>query len=367
MHETLPLLRPVPPPAAPVPFALAGWGWRARQFAEIARLLPGWFRLTAILRRTPDGAEPAPVVRSLAELRADPPAFLVVAVPRATAPDLVRACAAADLPVLLETPPAADLDALRALWRDLAGRARVQVAEQYPAQPFHAALRTLIDTGLLGAVHHVQASIAHDYHGIAVIRHLLGVGRGPVRVRALEVDSPVIAGPGRSGPPTSESRRVSRQMLGLFDFGEGRSGVLDFVGDQYMSWIRGTRLLVRGERGEAADDRVSWLQDFRTPARGTITRHDGGQRTDLQGLAHQGYALGERWLYRNPFWPAPLPDDFIAMASALSGMGGYVSSGRDSYPLADGCHDHAVALEMARAAREGREIEIRGEPWMTTS
>ncbi|NOG51366.1 MAG: hypothetical protein HND48_19535 [Chloroflexi bacterium] len=36
----------------------------------------------------------------------------------------------------------------------------------------------------------------------------------------------------------------------MLDFGE-KLGVLDFVGDQYWSPIRGHRVTVRGERGEA--------------------------------------------------------------------------------------------------------------------
>ena len=66
----------------------------------------------------------------------------------------------------------------------------------------------------------------------------------------------------------------------------------------------------------------------------------------------------------DPFADFPLPDDNIAMASALRSMDLCVESGVSSYSLTDGCHDQAVGLAMYEAARTGAETELAGESCM---
>ena len=64
------------------------------------------------------------------------------------------------MPVLAETPPAPDLKGLIQLSKDLPGNARVQVAEQYPFQPLHAARLALARSGKLGEITQAQISVA---------------------------------------------------------------------------------------------------------------------------------------------------------------------------------------------------------------
>jgi predicted dehydrogenase len=340
------------PPRTPIRFALIGFGWRARQFARIAEHLPDWFALTAILRRNPQGEEPVKVVADLDALMADRPDFAVLSVPRQEAPEYLLALADRGLPVLTETPPAAKLDELFKLFEALPPRARVQVAEQYPSQPFHQALWRLVASGRVGEVHHVEVSIAHGYHGIALIRRLLGVGFENATIQGLEVKHPLMSWPTRKGPPADGSLKESAQELGLIRFESGKSAVFDFAAGQYMSPIRTDRILVRGNHGEILNERVRWMKDHLTAGSQTIERFDGGEKTDLQGLSHQGYAFGDDWLYRNPFGKAPLPDDFIAMAHALAGMAQSIATGEPFYSLADGCQDHYLGLLLEAAAQD---------------
>lgn len=359
-------LNPIPTrPSAPIPFGIIGWGWRSKQFAEIAARLPGWFRVTGLMRRKADGTEPVPVVTSLDALLATQPRFVLISVPRAQTPDFILELSRRGMPVLAETPPAEDLPAMRKLWAELPAGARVQVAEQYAFQPLHQAIKNLTATGRLGHIHRAAVSVAHGYHGMALLRYLLGVGRTPVRVRALAQSLPTISGPGRDGPPKEEKLNAGcRQITGLLDFGEARAGVFDFVNEQYFSWIRGSQLMVRGVRGEVLDETVRYLVDFRTPAKLHFTRWDGGERTNLEGIAHQGYALGSDWLYRNPFDSTPLPDDFIAMATVLWRMAHYLDTGHAFYSLADACHDHHLgSFAVEDAARTGAEVLAANEPW----
>jgi hypothetical protein len=52
--------------------------------------------------------------------------------------------------VLAETTPAPDLAGLRALWSAVGDSGMVQVAEQYPLMPSHAARAAVVASGAIG-------------------------------------------------------------------------------------------------------------------------------------------------------------------------------------------------------------------------
>src|SRR4029453_13070499 len=96
------------------------------------------------------------------------------------------------LPVLAETPPAPDLASLRELWAAVGDSGLVQVAEQYPMMPPPAARAALVASGAIGTPTQVQVSSTQQYHAVALIRGLLGAGRGPVTVRTTLLPAPLI-------------------------------------------------------------------------------------------------------------------------------------------------------------------------------
>jgi hypothetical protein len=53
--------------------------------------------------------------------------------------------------------------------------------EQYLMMPAHAARAALVATGVIGTPTQVQVSSTQQYHVIALIRGLLGAGRGRFR------------------------------------------------------------------------------------------------------------------------------------------------------------------------------------------
>ena len=351
-----------------VPFAIVGAGWRAGFYARVALALPGLFRVTGVLTRDAGRAAHAsdawgvPVRSSIDELLADRPNFVVLAVPRTATPYLLRELADARVPVLAETPPAADFDGLAGLADLAASSARIQVAEQYQFQPHHAARLEVARSGILGTVTQAQVSVAHDYHGIDLLRRYLGVGFEPVTITARRFASSIVAGPDRSGPPDRERIEMSDQLLAWLDFG-GRLGVYDFTPDQYFSWIRSPRVLVRGERGEIAGMTVRTLRNATTPVTLELARRDTGHDGNLEGLYHAGITLGDEWVYRNPFAPARLTDDEIAVATCLSRMAAYVEGGPAFCSLAEAAWDHELGLRMAEAAESGLPVRADPQAW----
>jgi predicted dehydrogenase len=345
----------------PIPFAIIGAGWRAAFYERVAAALPERFRLTGSLSRSAPGTR-----ATLDELLADEPAFVVLAVPWAATPLLLTELGDRGMAVLAETPPAPDLDGLRALRRLSDAGGRIQVAEQYRYQPLHAARLAIVASGRLGTISQTQISVAHGYHGIDLLRRFLGVDAEPVTITARRFRSPIVAGPDRAGPPASERLIEAEQVIATFEFGDGaasRLGMLDFTDEQYFSWIRGLRLLVRGERGEIDGHVVRWLADARTPIRLALERHDTGHDGNLEGLYLEGITAGAEWLYRNPFAPARLTDDEIAVATCLAGMPAAIAGGPDVCSLADAVQDRYLDLLVAEAVESGLPVRALSHVW----
>jgi hypothetical protein len=204
--------------------------------------------------------------------------------------------------------------------------------------------------------------VAHGYHGVSLIRKFLNVHFQNATIRALRFLSPITAGPDRAGPPNEDRKVVTAQTIATLGFND-RLGVFDFVEDQYFSWIRSHRVLVRGDRGEISDLNIRYLIDFRTPMEAQLQRVDAGRTGNLEGHYHKGYVGNGVWWYRNPFAPARLSDDEIAIATCLESMDCYLRESVPFYGLAEAAQDHYLSILIGEAAETGRSIESSSQIW----
>ena len=353
----------------PIRFGIIGAGWRSEFYLRIARALPDRFQITGAVVRSDQkrpAFEEAWSVKAFATLddmlAKTSPSFVVTCVSWPSDPPLLRELAQRGLPVLSETPPAPNLEGLVAVNQLTQSGARIQVAEQYWAQPHHAARLALASKGLIGRVTQAQISACHGYHGISLMRRFLGIGYESPRITAMQFTSPLVAGPDRDGRLEEERIEDSAQDIAWFDFGD-RLGVFDFTYDQYFSWIQNERILIRGERGEIINDHIYYLKDFRTPIELTLDRQLAGLDGNLEGNYFKGIRAGEDWIYRNPFAPASLTGDEIAIATCLVRMHEYIRTGTDFYPLAEASQDHYLNLLCQQAIEQGRTVEAAPQPW----
>ncbi len=344
-------------------FALIGSGFRAQAFLEVAREL-GTVSCAGAVVRTPRQLD-VPTFTSLDEcLREVTVDFVLTATPRTVTPGLVIDAVNRGLPVLAETPPAPDLDGLRALWSAVGGSGLVQVAEQYPMMPSHAARATLVASGAIGTPTQVQVSSTQLYHAVALIRALLGAGRGPVSVRASRFTAPLVSPLSRSGWTDDEQAQPTTTTIATLDFGNGRSGVYDFTEQQTRNQLRFRRLTVRGSAGELHNDEVVRMTDPRTLLRTPLVRRQTGYDLDLIGYDTEHISLGSEVLYRNPYPGRRWMDDEIAMATLLERMANWVrGEGPEPYPLAEGAQDQQVALAIEESADTDSTVITSSEAW----
>lgn len=347
---------------------IIGGGWRSEFYLRVARACPERFRVSGMLVR--DAAKGAVIekdwgvrtYRNIDELlTATNPLYAVVSVPRKAAPAIMAELVERKMPVLCETAPADDIAELAEVNKLTNRGGRIQVAEQYIFQPMHAARMAIVEAGLMGKVSQAQVCAAHGYHGVSLIRRYMGAGYEPVKITAKRFISPIVKGPDRWGPPKEEKIGPSKQMLAWMDFG-GRLGVFDFDGE-YRSYIRASRILIRGECGEIDHDRVRHLVDYRTPMEFVLEKLFTGRIGGQDGYCHNGIMGGGRMWYTNPFPNVTLGDDDIAVGTCMMKMVEYAGGGADFYSLAEASHDHYLGIMMEKAADSGQTIEVEPAVW----
>ncbi len=354
-------------------FAVVGAGWRTDFFLRVAAALPQMKLCGVVARNETRGNEVqsdwgVPCFASVTDLmRSTRPSFVIASVSAEAMPEVCIELAGHAVPILAETPPATDLDALVSLYLALSGAgARIQVAEQYWAQPLHAARQAVVDSGVLGRINQVNLSVCHGYHAMSLIRRLLGVGFEPARIRGQRFTSRVVAGPDRSGPPSEERVVDIETDFASLDFGD-RIGLYEFCLPQYRSWIRGQRVCIRGERGEIIDDQVTYLKDEVTPISAQLVRHEAGRNGNLEGLHLKAIQFQDDWVYRNPVIPARLSDEEIAVAQCLLDMQRFVEQGRSFYSLEEASQDQYLALACTKAIETGDTVQTEAQMWASQS
>jgi predicted dehydrogenase len=357
----------------PVRYVVVGSGWRAQYYLRPGSIVGERLGCSAVVSRSQGKAEelanewsvPQAATTIRGAIAHERPDFIVVCVAREHAASVIEEALDAGMPVLCETPPAADLSAMRRLWDSVGTRGLVQVAEQYHLYPDHAARQRIVDSGLVGDVGSVQVSSTHLYHAMSLMRRTLGVGLASAVVSAHE-DSLLLADPrGTSGWSGDDTLKSAVNTVAHVKFATGQVGMYDFTTNQWWNPLRRDRMLIRGSRGEILNGEVTWLADPVTVASGAIRREQTGLGLDLEGFDLAHLSFGREIVYRNRWFGARLSDEEIAVCDLLDRMGTWCrDAGPPPYPLAEGSHDHALGLAVVESARRGGEpVTVQGEPW----
>ncbi|WP_168123680.1 Gfo/Idh/MocA family oxidoreductase [Paenibacillus sp. HB172176] len=349
---------------------VGGGGFRAQYFLRIAQALPEKFRIGGMVVRDElkgrmmEEQWGVATYRTLEQLMAkERPDFVVLSVPREVAAAYMEELAERGIPVLAETPPADDLDGLLKLHNSLTRKgARIQVAEQYQYHPAQEARKAWIESGQLGEVNQATVSISHLYHAVSLIRTMLGIRFEDVSIRGMRFESDWVAGPNRQGPPEEDKIVNSKRDLAWLDFG-GKLGIYDFTDNQHRSWTRSNHICIRGVRGEIFDNRISMQDSSATQIQMDLKRVNKGEYENAEGYFLKGIMAGDRWLYENPYMPARLYDDEIAIAACLSKMAAYAAGGPGFYGLPEASQDHYIGMLIEQAVKSGETVRSERQPW----
>lgn len=350
-------------------FIVIGYGWRTDFFYRLAKMLPGQFEITAGVLRTKERAgqvmEETSVFAtdSLEEALATKPDFAVLCVPRDVVKDYLIRLMKGGVPVLCETPPAKNVTELEELWRAKeAYGGKVQVVEQYFLQPLYAGLLDIISQGYLGEVSNMMLSALHGYHAVSIFRKFLGVGFENCRIQGQRFQFDVTATNSRAGFDTGGRIVKADRDWAAMTFDNGKTAFMDFSGEQYFSTIRTRRLNIQGVRGEINDMTVRCLNQDNLVFTQEIQRNDIGIYNNAE-WSLKDLMFMDRVIYKNPYYPARLNDDEIAVASCLTNMKEFVETGKDFYPLREAVQDTYLAFAMEEAIVTGKMVETSRQIW----
>jgi hypothetical protein len=348
-------------------FGIIGGGWRAEFFFKISQELPDFFHIPFVIEHDEKRQEylkgkwGVTIKKNIDEIDTNVD-FLVLTLPPAILPGIIEKMANTGYFVLSETFAAKNILAITGLYQKVKNKRLVQFSEQYWLQPHHTARLGIIRSGLLGDISQVQISVAHGYHGISLIRKYLGINFENCHITGWVFSNPIIRGPNRKGYPERKEIINDKQQLGVFDFG-GKWGLFDFSDEQYFSGIRGSRVLIRGEKGEIANFDVRYLLDYKTPVAYSLRRESSGMDGGLGGPHITGFSAGDKWLYRYPYEGARLSDDELAIAAVLEKMGEYVRGGKPVYSMEDGLQDQYLHWMMNQAVESGKTVVTETQEW----
>lgn len=354
-------------------FIIIGSGWRAMYYVRIAKALPERFCLDAMLCRTQEKADRLAAeygihtTVSREECAAFRPDFAVIAVSKPAICAVSMEWMERGITVLSETPAALSVEDLQKLYAACrAGRKQV-VAEQYREYASHKAALRLVQRGILGTVSCVNVSLAHDYHGISLLRAYLGIGPGePYTVSARAYLFPTTETLSRYEKITDGRVTEKRRCTAVFTFENGRVAWYDFDSEQYRSPIRKNTRKVQGTRGEIIDDMVYYLDEANAGCaqalEAAVHTHATGDPNPNLAVVHEieRIRFGEETLYEAPFGVCGLSEDETAMAFMMEQTGKY-SRGEAAAPyrIEDALADAYGAILLQQAVETGEVLRSR--------
>lgn len=320
-----------------ITYSIIGGGWRAEFYLRIAKLVPEKFSVACILVRNKETAKlisekyDVKIVNALKELKETPVDFIVNCINKDDITALSFALAEEGFPVLMETPACVDKEQIK----NYKSSYKIQVAEQFHLKPMYQAIKSIISAGTIGNVNYVYASVAHQYHGMSLIRYFLDADNAPRKITDCSFNCPILHTNFRSGEISNKEYQNSIHTVKIFDF-SGKTAVYDYENEQYFSPIRTDRLLIRGDRGEIENGVVRYFNSNNEFVQSEIIQHKSG---NLDGFYNGSITFENKVLYKSPFGCARLSDEETAMATVLVKMKEYTETGKEFYNFEHAAED----------------------------
>ena len=351
--------------------AIIGAGWRSEFFIRIAQLLPEKFEIVGVVARKEE------VRSALAErfgvqtyssisqmLSKNKPDYAISSVSWDSNPSVVEELVSAGVYVLCETPPAPTLEGLQKLWAAVGSSEMVQVAEQYLSLPGHSARLAITKSGVIGDVSSLELSSTHGYHAVSIMRGFLQSGFEPTTITTRQFQAQLVDPLLRNGFNADLSPKNAKTTISLIDFGSGKSGVYNFVDNQWHNQLRHRRIVVRGSRGEIVDDSVIRLIEGPAITTSRIERYQLGYDLNLDGYDTEHLSFDGKVVFKNPFTGLRFMDEEIAIATLMAQMADWIDgNAKAPYPLNEACQDHLVSLAIDESIALGKSVTTAKQDW----
>lgn len=331
-----------------IKYGIIGAGWRSEFYLRIAALMPDSFKVSGIYIRNRQKREEfskkynTPIFDTLEKLLETDYDFIVSCVNKAGICDTVRELACKNIPLLTETPIGTSNKEIDAFLAEIKPDWRVQVAEQFHFSPRNMAIKSVIESGILGEVNQVQISCCHDYHAASLIRFFLNTGDEMPKASSFTLPDTVNRYNSRAGLLSEPETVTAEEKFAFLKF-KDKTALYDFNYEQYFSDIRSNRIVIKGTNGEIVNERCTYLRDG-LPHSFAFKRNSYGINENLDGYTLLNITAEGKVLYTNPFKGARMSDEEIAIATALLNMKKYLETGVPFYTLREAATDTKMFL-----------------------
>ena len=349
-------------------FIIVGSGWRSLYYVRIAKALSSKLKLEAMLCRSNEKAEMIanthhiPTSASIEECVSLKPDFVVVAVDKSHIAEVSMEWLEKGFPVLCETPAALDLETLNKLWTMHTKGHKLIVAEQYTHYPINIARKKILDRKLISDPDYLYLSLAHEYHGISLMRSFLDLGIDtPFSISGQSFLFPTVETLSRYERFTDGRIASKKRDLALFTFENNKVCLYDFDSEQYRSPIRNDSYKIQGSNGEILNDTLTYLNNNETVKDSIVIKSHSADNDDTNpNLNHyeviDQISYKDEILYSSPFTDCELSSDETAIAMMLLKMGEYVSGGKEPYPLSEAFQDAYMAILLRQALKDNKKV-----------
>ena len=366
-------------------FIIVGSGWRSLYYVRIAKALPQYFELCAMLCRTQEKADrlaaehSIPTTTSIEECVAMQPDFVVVATNKCSIADVSKEWLGRGFAVLCETPATLNLETLQELWTLHEQGAKLVVAEQYIYYPFYYAIGRVLERNWIGEPYCAVVSLAHEYHGASLIRNFLREDMTPFQVTGKSFNFPIVETRNRYEQFMDGRIADKNRAIATFEFEDGKVGLYDFDSDQYRSLIRTNYLDIRGPRGEIKDDKIFYLDQDNQPRQKslevstrtvTVPGEENPNLKQIEQIMKIGLQGESDTIYLPSFEGGALASDETAIAEIMYGTGAYargeIAAGKVRNPhdsLKNALQDCYMAILLKQAIKTKETVKSERQPW----
>jgi hypothetical protein len=157
---------------------------------------------------------------------------------------------------------------------------------------------------------------------------------------------------------------MAKTTISLIDFGGGKSGIYNFVDNQWHNQLRHRRIVVRGSKGEIVDDAVIRLIDGPAITTSKIERYQLGYDLNLDGFDTEHLSFDGQVVFKNPFVGLRFMDEEIAIAQLMLQMADWINgSAQPPYPLSEASQDQLISLAMDESIASGKSVTTQKQDW----
>ena len=294
---------------------LIGSGWRSNFYHRVAKELPNLLKISAVVTHTKERASDLKAhglnaYSSLADALKEEHDYVIIATRSTFYSDMIESYERGER-IIAETA----FLPLNQYEREALRKIEGFTAEQYPYTPTYASL--ISASKQIGEIDQVMLSSLHNHHAISILRELITLDDIKAEeIEFLNFKSKVVKTGSRSGIELNNEEEEYERKIRLLRFNRALY-IHDFSSNNYHNALLERKAEIRGSKGTLNMDYLLTTDEEGYVVKLPFTRHYDNLNKTSGSPVLSHISLGKDTIYKNPFYPALLNEDEIAIATII--------------------------------------------------